>query len=104
MDIFDEELLTMKMFCEEMGFSCTKVHRMIKSGHEAVDGRIVRLESVITETGRKTSIAAYRRFLIDLNTDKEVSRGKDEQADDPGSDSAESHGDSSPSGSPGQRR
>lgn len=72
MDEF-EDGLTIRDFSDRMGFSETKVRRLIKHGCEAIDGRIVRLGTFITEAGMKTSVRAYKRFLQELNQSKEES-------------------------------
>lgn len=66
-----EDSVSLREFARTMGFSDSKVRRLINHGCEAVDGRIVRLESFITEAGRRTSIDSYRRFLVALNKTKE---------------------------------
>lgn len=69
--IIDEDPMSIRDFCERMDFSESKVRRLIRHGCESISGRIVRLECVLTESGMKTSLSAYKRFLIQLNTPAE---------------------------------
>jgi len=70
MEIEIEDVMSIREFSDKMGFSDSKVRRLIKHGCEAIDGRIVRLETIITEAGIKISPNAYKNFLRALNTNK----------------------------------
>ena len=70
MEIEIENVMSIREFSDKMGFSDSKVRRLIKHGCEAIDGRIVRLETIITEAGIKITPSAYKNFLRALNTSK----------------------------------
>ena len=66
--IFNEEQCSINELAGKLGCSVSKIHRLATVGASAIDGRVVRLAIIRTETGRKTSVGAYRRFQIELNT------------------------------------
>ena len=68
MQNLDEELLSIAEFSELIGFSQSKVRRMIRNGTEAIDGRVVKMDHLYTESGLKVTPGAYKKFLLQLNT------------------------------------
>lgn len=66
-----ERLYSAKGISKILGCSESKVRRLMTSGATAIDGRLIHLQSMLTEGGRKTSVEAYRRFQIDLNRRKD---------------------------------
>ncbi|MAT51120.1 MAG: hypothetical protein CMK32_08050 [Porticoccaceae bacterium] len=54
-----------------LGCSVSKIHRLTTTGATAIDGRTVVLDIVRTESGKKTSLGAYQRFQLELNSRKE---------------------------------
>jgi predicted transcriptional regulator len=66
--IFNEEQCSINELAGKLGCSVSKIHRLVTVGAPAIDGRFVRLAIIRTEAGRKTSVEAYRRFQIELNT------------------------------------
>lgn len=75
--IFDEEQCSIGELASKLGCSVSKIHRLVTTGASAIDGRTVRLAIIRTEAGRKTSVDAYRRFQIELNTREGADERKD---------------------------
>lgn len=77
--ILDEDPCTVNELASHLGCSVSKVRRLVTHGAIAIDDRVVRLETIVTESGMKTSVDAYRRFQIELNTRRD---GKHERRSD----------------------
>jgi len=63
----EEDRLSAQELADYLGCSASKIYKIIRVGAKAIDGRFVTLETVLTETGKRTSIDAYRRFQVKLN-------------------------------------
>jgi plasmid maintenance system antidote protein VapI len=69
--ILSEDHMSIKEMAESLGCSDAKIRNLIERGACAIDGRVVRLGVAWTESGRRSSLEAYRRFQLELNTIKE---------------------------------
>lgn len=67
LQLIDEKLYSATDLAKILDCSATKVRRLMNDGSPAIDGRVVYLQSILTESGKKTSIEAYRRFQVELN-------------------------------------
>ena len=69
--ILTEENLSIREMADALGCSDTKIRNLIDRGACAIDGRVVRLGVAWTESGRRSSLEAYRRFQLELNKRKD---------------------------------
>lgn len=70
MGVLEENKLSLSQMARELGCSDSKIYKIYKRGATAIDGRTVYLETILTEAGRKSSLEAYHRFHLELNTDR----------------------------------
>lgn len=70
MSVLDENKLSLSQLAKELKCSDSKIYKIYKRGATAIDGRTVYLETILTETGLKSSLEAYHRFHVELNTDR----------------------------------
>lgn len=73
--ILQEDHRSVDEMANLLGCSSTKIRNLIVRGSTAIDGRVVKLGVAFTESGRRTSLEAYRRFQIDLNTRRDENAG-----------------------------
>lgn len=67
MQLVGEKLYSATDLAKILDCSETKVRRLMTEGSAAIDGRTVCLQTILTESGRRTSVEAYRRFQVELN-------------------------------------
>jgi len=65
--MLDEELMSLHEMAKHLGKSYQLVLSLTKHGRTGLNGDRIKLEFVLTESGKKTSLQAYRRFLERLN-------------------------------------
>lgn len=63
-----EELLTLEELAKKIQRTYGTVYRLVTKGSRSNSGVIVKLESIRTQSGMKTSDKAYLRFLKSLNS------------------------------------
>lgn len=63
----NEKLLSIRQLGREIGYGYNAVYRLAKEGVMGVDGKIHRLDIIVTPQGMKTTLESYYRFLEKLN-------------------------------------
>ena len=66
-DLEKEQLITLQEVTKISDCSYSTVLRWVKDGATSIGGRKVKLETVKTPSGKKTTTEAYYRFLRALN-------------------------------------
>lgn len=66
-DMTKEELIALRDITKVVDCSYNTIRRWSRDGVRSVGGKIVKLETIKTPSGRKTSVEAYYRFLRTLN-------------------------------------
>lgn len=66
-DVKKEKLIPLSDLARSLGVSYNTVNRMVSTGRKNLQGEMVKLECLNTQSGRRTTIEAYYRFIGKLN-------------------------------------